>query len=168
MSPYRIAPARAPRRKRSTLRRLHDIGRRCVAAGYRPPFIVFALWLFLRPIGLVAFGLWRLRRARKTIRLWSTRCDHRGDGCHTCGGTATTFPSIAAYREATRTGDLEAFAAKRLDPVTVCLCALAEAKRAQDNAAMVAEMLRERRGPWSKVAATEHVDAMNGKRGRTG
>jgi hypothetical protein len=35
------------------------------------------------------------------------------------GATATTFPSLAAYREAARTGDWEAFAARGdLDPVT--------------------------------------------------
>lgn len=70
VSPYRTAPARAPRRKRSTIRRLHDIGRRCVAAGYRPPFIVFVLWLFVRPLGLVIFGAWRLLVARRAIRAW--------------------------------------------------------------------------------------------------
>lgn len=98
-------------------------------------------------------GLWRLRRARKTIRVWSTRCDHRTGECHTCGGaTMTTFPAIAAYRELARTGDVEAFAAKDLRPVTRPLASIVAdaeavmdaARRAQVAAEEASEMLRER------------------------
>lgn len=87
--------------------------------------------------------LWRLRRVRRAMRPkhdcarspahWAKRVD--GDGavvfvrakCLDCGrawaeatatATATTFPRLAAYRELARTGDVEAFAAKDLRPVT--------------------------------------------------
>ncbi len=144
----------------------------------------------------LARGYLRLLRARRTLRIWSTRCLHRESGCHTCGGApgepcdpythefaasgtaagrdaaevrrdnriatrdakatgvVTTFPAITAYREAARTGDWAAFAAKDLRPVTLL------ARDVDDAEA--------RRGPWSKVAAAEHVNAMNGRRGRTG
>lgn len=85
--------------------------------------------------------LWRLRRVRRAMRPkhdctrspahWTKRLNAAGAAvsvraeCLDCGRRWAeaeahhTFPAITAYREAARTGDVEAFAAKDKRPVTV-------------------------------------------------
>ncbi len=147
MSPYRHPAPRLPdpRPKRSTLRRLARVGDRSCrlylpftfrwrrvprkvgahalcAALYSPPAALvnawpaWAMWPLLFAIGFalwavvdVVMGYLRLRRVRRATRAWAS------------GPTVTTFPALAAYREAARTGDWAAFAAKDLRPVTVHL-----------------------------------------------
>lgn len=164
VSPYRIAPARAPRRKRSALRRIWAAARFPPPpdiASFRPTFMVIqtiaaicaylAGWyLFSAILGAsvalvtsptfdVLRVLWRLRRARKTMRVWSTRCLHRDDGCHTCGGacdpTMTDWCGIPGCDVCRIERGWRAHAE-----------AQAKARRALRVAGEVSEMLRERKG----------------------
>lgn len=48
--------------------------------------LLFAFGLAAWALVDVAMGYLRLLRARRTLRIWSTRCLHRESGCHTCGG----------------------------------------------------------------------------------
>lgn len=114
MSPYRIAPARPAPPRRSwwtTARRVWAASKRRTLpniASVRPTLIVGHIVVgFLATLGayykvatlalvVVALAtsptndvlrvLWRWRAARRTLRIWSTRCLHRESGCLTCGG----------------------------------------------------------------------------------
>lgn len=137
--------------------------------------LAFALSLVSWFLADVSLGSLQLRRVRRMMR----HPEPEHDNCHLCGtddpraraecacclaasaeecsadcprGTMTTFPAIAAYRELARTGDVEAFEAKDLRPVTRPIAsivgdaeaALDAARRAQVAAEEVSEMLRER------------------------